>query len=44
MCDFSDLTQKKYLQTPMDLPENVCINLSDILQEFIEEYNITELV
>ena len=41
----SDLTQRKfYLQTPMDPPEYVRIKLSDIPQEFIEEYNITQLV
>ena len=29
-----------YLQTPMDRPEYVPIKISDIPQEFIEEYNI----
>ena len=33
-----------YLQTPMDQPDYVRIKLSDIPQEFIEEYNITQLV
>ena len=33
-----------YLQTPMDLPKYVCIKLLDITQEFIEEYNLTQLV
>ena len=33
-----------YLQTPIDRPEYVCIKLSDIPQELIEEYNITQLV
>ena len=33
-----------YLQTPMDWPEYVRIKLSYIPQEFIEEYNISQLV
>ena len=33
-----------FLQTPMDWPEYVRIKLSDITQELIEEYNITQLV
>ena len=33
-----------YLQTPMDRPEYVHIKLSEITQEFIEEYNLTQLV
>ena len=33
-----------YLQTPMDRPDYVRIKLSDIPQEFIEEYNLTPLV
>ena len=30
-----------YLQTPMDQSEYVCIKLSDIPQELIEEYNLS---
>jgi hypothetical protein len=30
-----------YLMTPMDFPEHVRIKISDILQEFIDEYNLT---
>ena len=33
-----------YLQTPMDRPEYVRIKLSEITQEFIEEYNFTQVV
>ena len=33
-----------YLQTPMDQPDYLRIILSDIPQEFIEEYNPTQLV
>ena len=41
----SDLTQKNaYLQTPIYRPEYVRIKLSEISQEFIEEYNLTQLV
>ena len=35
---------KFYLQNPMDQPKYVRIKLSDIPQEFIEEYNLTQLV
>ena len=30
-----------YLGTPLDRPEYVLIKLTDILQEFINEYNLT---
>jgi hypothetical protein len=30
-----------YLDTPMPDPEYVCIKLSDILNEFIKEYNLS---
>ena len=33
-----------YLQKPMDRPEYMRIKLSDIPQELIEEYNLTQLV
>ena len=33
-----------YLQTPMERSEYVCIKLSDIPQELIEEYNLTQSV
>ena len=29
-----------YLGTPLDCPEYVCVELSTIPQEFIEEYNL----
>ena len=31
-----------YLQTPLDRPEYVCVNLSDIPQDFIDEYDLLE--
>ncbi|KAL7429837.1 hypothetical protein ACHAXH_002639 [Discostella pseudostelligera] len=31
-----------YLSTPLDYPEYVCIKITDIPQEFIDEYNLTE--
>ena len=37
-------TRNVYLQTPLDRPEYVCINISDIPQEFIYEYNFHEHV
>ena len=33
-----------YLQTPIDRPEYVCINLSDIPQDFIDEYDLLDFV
>ena len=33
-----------YLKTPMEQSEYVCIKLSDIPPEFIEEYNLTQSV
>jgi len=33
-----------YLETPLDRPEYVRIRLTDIPQEFIDEYNLTEYV
>ncbi len=38
---FSTINLKNfYLDTPMPDPEYVCIKLSDILDEFIKEYNL----
>ena len=39
---FSFDLKKIYLQTPMDRSEYVCIKLSDIPQEFIEEYTLSK--
>ena len=33
-----------YLQTPLDRPEYVCINISDISQDFIDEYDLLDSV
>ena len=33
-----------YIQTPLDSPEYVCINLSDIPQYFIDEYDLLDSV
>ena len=33
---------KFYLQTPLDRPEYVRINISDISQDFIDEYNLLD--
>ena len=44
MCALSDLMKTNYLQTLVDRPEYVRIKLLDIPQEFIDEYNLTQLV
>ena len=36
--------RKYYLQTPLDRPEYVRIKLSDIPQDFVDEYNLQEFV
>ena len=35
---------KYYLATPLDYPEYVKIKLTDILQEFIDKYNLHDYV
>ena len=39
---FSSDLKNVYLQTPMEQSEYMCIKLSDIPQEFIKEYYLTE--